>query len=206
MTPTGADAANDAATNIIVLPDDPVLDLAITHPRWAEVGAAIASADLADEWGWTNAVALRCEAERQYAQLCALVRRARSPVRPRPCPVAIARRRQMLRPVREGRSPRRRSKAADDDTFGIRQGPCQESVTVPAATAAQIPSAEPEDEVLTVEDTAALLKVNKNVVYAMISRNELPFRRVGLKQFRLSRRAVMAWLAGRSWQVAKEGQ
>ena len=77
MTSTAAEAAKVAATDIIYLPDDPVLDLAIAHPRWPEVGAAIGLADLADECGWPDdqVVALRREAERQYAQLAALVRR-----------------------------------------------------------------------------------------------------------------------------------
>lgn len=62
-----------------------------------------------------------------------------------------------------------------------------------------------DDNVLTVDDVAALLKIGRNVVYESVSRNELPHRRIG-KQIRFSRRGVMRWLNSWSSQGAKEGK
>jgi excisionase family DNA binding protein len=58
--------------------------------------------------------------------------------------------------------------------------------------------------VLAVDDIAALLRVGRNTVYALVAKNQIPHRRLG-KQIRFSRDAVMSWLAA-SWQVAKEGK
>lgn len=79
MTATTSTRATSAATDILFTfedPDDPVLDLAMAHPRWREVSDVIASADLAEGIGMDDdhLVALRGEADRQYAQLAALVR------------------------------------------------------------------------------------------------------------------------------------
>jgi excisionase family DNA binding protein len=52
----------------------------------------------------------------------------------------------------------------------------------------------PESPVLTVDETAALLRVDRKTVYAMISRHEVPgVRRVG-RALRISRDAVLEWL------------
>jgi excisionase family DNA binding protein len=60
------------------------------------------------------------------------------------------------------------------------------------------------DLVLAVEDVAALLRVGRNTVYALVAKNQIPHRRLG-KQIRFSRAALMQWLSW-SWQVAKEGK
>jgi excisionase family DNA binding protein len=60
------------------------------------------------------------------------------------------------------------------------------------------------DDVLTVEDVAALLKVGRNAIYEAVGRNEVPCRRIG-KQIRFSRRGIMRWLASWSLQGAQEG-
>ncbi|MCP4603965.1 MAG: helix-turn-helix domain-containing protein [Proteobacteria bacterium] len=50
--------------------------------------------------------------------------------------------------------------------------------------------------ILTVKETAALLRVNRNTVYELFQRGELPGgRRVG-RCIRFSREAVLQWLRG----------
>ena len=50
-------------------------------------------------------------------------------------------------------------------------------------------------DVLTVDEAADLLKVGRNAVYDAIGRGDLPHGRIG-KTIRLSRAALMRWLAG----------
>ena len=68
---------------------------------------------------------------------------------------------------------------------------------------AALSSTEEADAVLHVQDVRQLLRVGRNAVYALVSRNEIPHRRVG-KQIRFSRAAVMRWLSSCSLQGAKE--
>jgi excisionase family DNA binding protein len=53
----------------------------------------------------------------------------------------------------------------------------------------------PAGEVLTLEETAELLRVEPGEVLALIEAGELPARLLG-RQWRLSRTAVLAWLGG----------
>ena len=53
--------------------------------------------------------------------------------------------------------------------------------------------ASPPDDVLTVQETADLLRVDVEDVLTLITSGELPARRLG-DQWRLSRTAVLAWL------------
>ena len=55
--------------------------------------------------------------------------------------------------------------------------------------------AEPEAEVLTLEEAAALLQVEPADVEALAAGGELPGRRIG-EHWRFSRAALLAWLAG----------
>ena len=51
-------------------------------------------------------------------------------------------------------------------------------------------------EMLTVEEAAAMLRVNRNTVYDLVARGEIPgVRRVG-RIFRLSRRVHLDWIEG----------
>jgi excisionase family DNA binding protein len=52
------------------------------------------------------------------------------------------------------------------------------------------------DDVITVEECAAWLGVNKKTVYGAAGRGELPSARLG-RRLLISRAAVTAWLAGR---------
>lgn len=61
-----------------------------------------------------------------------------------------------------------------------------------------------ENDVLDVAQVTALLRVGRNHVYNLVSRNEIPHRRVG-KHLRFSRAAIVRWLEGWSSQVAQEG-
>jgi excisionase family DNA binding protein len=54
----------------------------------------------------------------------------------------------------------------------------------------------PREEVLTLQEAAALLRVEPGDVETAIEKGELPARRLG-QQWRLSRTAVLAWLQGR---------
>jgi len=63
----------------------------------------------------------------------------------------------------------------------------------PGLTAAP-PVASLESPVMTVDELAALLRVNRKSVYEAIARGEIPgVRRIG-RTFRASREAVLAWL------------
>ena len=50
------------------------------------------------------------------------------------------------------------------------------------------------DEVLTIEETAALLKVSETTVYQLTRSGELPARKVG-REWRFLRSRLLAWLA-----------
>jgi excisionase family DNA binding protein len=51
-----------------------------------------------------------------------------------------------------------------------------------------------EKEVLTADEVAALLGVDRKTVYAYAARNKIPHQRLG-RRFLFSRAAVMSWLA-----------
>lgn len=70
----------------------------------------------------------------------------------------------------------------------------------PAAETSEVADA----DVLAVADLSRLLRIGRNAVYGLVSRNEIPHRRIG-KQIRFSRAAVMRWLSSWSLQVAKKG-
>ena len=63
----------------------------------------------------------------------------------------------------------------------------------------------PTDDVIDVQAVARLLHVGRNTVYALVSRNQIPHRRLG-KQIRFHQAAVMRWLDSWSSQGAKERQ
>jgi len=50
-------------------------------------------------------------------------------------------------------------------------------------------------ETLTVREVAAFLRVDRKTVYTAVSRNQIPFRRVGRK-IRFHRAALALWLQG----------
>ena len=56
------------------------------------------------------------------------------------------------------------------------------------------PAASTESPIMTVDELAALLRVNRKTAYDAIARGEIPgVRRVG-RTFRVSREAVLGWL------------
>lgn len=61
-----------------------------------------------------------------------------------------------------------------------------------------------EDDVLTVEEVAEILRLGRNAIYEAVGRAEIPHRRIG-KRIRFSRRAIAAWLDGevssRPWSL-----
>ncbi len=73
----------------------------------------------------------------------------------------------------------------------------------PAAPAPHDPVS--HDDVIDVAGVARLLRVGRNKVYEMVSRNEIPHRRFG-RRIRFSRAAIMRWLDSWSPRIAKEGQ
>lgn len=62
-----------------------------------------------------------------------------------------------------------------------------------------------DDDVLTVDEAARMLKVGRNALYEACGRNEIPHRRVG-RLIRFSRAALVTWLDSWSKQGAQEGQ
>jgi len=61
----------------------------------------------------------------------------------------------------------------------------------------------PSDEVLDIEQAAAFLQIGVQTLYGMARRHEVPARKVG-GQWRFSRPALTAWLAGNG-KPAQEG-
>lgn len=53
------------------------------------------------------------------------------------------------------------------------------------------------DECLTVEQVAELLKLGRNTVYDAANRGQIPHRRIG-RRLLFSRTAVLEWLAGKA--------
>jgi excisionase family DNA binding protein len=51
-----------------------------------------------------------------------------------------------------------------------------------------------DDDVLTVEQVASLLKLGRNAVYDAVARQAIPHRRIG-RLIRFSRAGLMRWLA-----------
>ncbi|MDB4285619.1 helix-turn-helix domain-containing protein [bacterium] len=49
------------------------------------------------------------------------------------------------------------------------------------------------DDILTVDEAAAFLKISRPSIYRLIRAGEIPCRRVG-KRWRFSRRALLAWV------------
>ena len=74
-----------------------------------------------------------------------------------------------------------------------------------ASSSTAVPSTVPVDDVIDVQAVARLLRVGRNTVYTLVSRNEIPHRRLG-KQIRFHQGAIMRWLGSWSSQDAKEGQ
>ena len=66
-------------------------------------------------------------------------------------------------------------------------------------------SATQDDDVLTVEQAAKFLRLGRNAVYDGIGCGEIPHRRIG-RAIRLSRAALMQWLAGSCGAASKRGQ
>lgn len=65
------------------------------------------------------------------------------------------------------------------------------------------PGTEPTPSVLTVDELAALLRVNRKTVYAALSRGEIPgAKRIGAT-YRIHGDAVLAWLASSQDRVAR---
>ena len=56
-------------------------------------------------------------------------------------------------------------------------------------------------EVLTSDETAALLRIHKNTLCSLAAAGEIPCRRVG-REYRFSRSAVLDWLVGAESRVA----
>ena len=51
----------------------------------------------------------------------------------------------------------------------------------------------PDDDVLTLVEAQAFLKIGRSALYRAVARNQVPHRRIG-KQIRFSRGALTAWL------------
>ena len=51
-----------------------------------------------------------------------------------------------------------------------------------------------ESDVLGVDEAATMLLVGRSVIYKLVARNQIPYRRVG-KHIRFSRSALTAWLS-----------
>ena len=60
-------------------------------------------------------------------------------------------------------------------------------------------------DVLTVEQAAKFLRLGRNAVYDAIGRGEIPHRRIG-RAIRLSRAALVQWLAGSCGAASTRGQ
>jgi excisionase family DNA binding protein len=66
-------------------------------------------------------------------------------------------------------------------------------------------SASQDNDVLTVEQASKFLRLGRNAVYDAIGRGEIPHRRIG-RAIRLSRAALVRWLAGSCGAASTRGQ
>ena len=75
--------------------------------------------------------------------------------------------------------------------------PLEEATTAvwvrPEPVPAPVPTAAPQGDVLTADEVAAILRVDRKTVYEFAGRGEIPCRRLG-RRILFSRRALMAWL------------
>lgn len=60
-----------------------------------------------------------------------------------------------------------------------------------------------ESEVLTVEEVAALLRLDRKTVYGMVQRNEIPGARECGRAIRFHRSTVLEWLASGSGRTRR---
>ena len=60
-----------------------------------------------------------------------------------------------------------------------------------------------KEEILTVAEAAAFLRIGRNQLYDAIGRGEVPHRRVG-KSIRLSRTALIEWFSWSTQRAVKE--
>lgn len=85
--------------------------------------------------------------------------------------------------------------------------PCPEPSTTPShngtGTADLLRATEPE--VMIVEEAADFLRVGRNQLYDAVGRGDLPHGRIG-KTIRLSRSALVRWLAGSCGAASTKGQ
>ena len=65
--------------------------------------------------------------------------------------------------------------------------------------------AESMPDVMTVEETAAYLRVSKDTIYALARKGAIPARRVGTN-WRFSRRVLGEWLSGRKPTAGEQGK
>ncbi|MEZ4404489.1 MAG: helix-turn-helix domain-containing protein [Kofleriaceae bacterium] len=66
-----------------------------------------------------------------------------------------------------------------------------ELVTTPAAG-----SPAPLPDVMSVQEAASLLRLDRKTVYGAVTRGELPARRVGKRRIVIGRAALLRWLDG----------
>jgi excisionase family DNA binding protein len=92
---------------------------------------------------------------------------------------------------------------AESDPPDGRDAPHGEACVPLARACHRVP--DDADDVLTVPEAAALLKIGRNALYEACGRNEVPYRRIG-RQIRFSRAALVAWLGSWSKQGAQKGQ
>jgi excisionase family DNA binding protein len=62
-----------------------------------------------------------------------------------------------------------------------------------------------DSDVMTVEEGAEFLRIGRNALYDAIGRGEVPHRRIG-RMIRLSRAALVRWLAGSCGAASTRGQ
>ncbi len=62
-----------------------------------------------------------------------------------------------------------------------------------------------DKDVLTVDEAARFLRTGRNAIYDAIGRGEIPHRRIG-RAIRLSRAALVQWLAGSCGAASTRGQ
>ena len=84
-------------------------------------------------------------------------------------------------------------------TDGMKSEDAPTAAAGPESSTASTPQ---ETEVMTVDEAAALIRVNRKTVYEAINRGDLPHQRVGRK-IRLSRTALVAWISQGQGRVSR---
>jgi excisionase family DNA binding protein len=103
-------------------------------------------------------------------------------------------------PAPQKKKAKKAKKRGGDGSNQHKRANASQEALISQSDAAETPAPAPPpvfgDEILTIDGTAAFLKVSRRQIYLMLKNEELPARRVG-KRWRFSKAALSAYVSGR---------